>query len=324
MPVNTRNAAKETEVQWNEIQDKTAHLNIVWRHAPSGGQHRDGAAEAAVKMLKSTVKHMTKGGQPTYEEMQILLSRASDVVNMRPLGVKHHNGAEPSLSPITPNSLLKMSRTNVADFTEPINWASNDTSLKRARFMDQCLNDWWSEWFLSVADSLVPLKKWKNVKANVKLGDVVLLKTEHKYGPGTYKLAIVLQVQPDEKGLVRTVVVGSRPKDSRDTTLPFVSKKLFQQTVPVQRVVIIVPADQIPDQDSVPDSAGDKVPHAGSGQPSLNTTAQNSGHNDTSASVSAQVDTSNADTSDNVDLTSYDQLFVLSCDLNGNSDVMSL
>ena len=99
---------------------------------------------------------------------------------------------------------------------------------------------------MQVADSLVPLRKWKDAKANVSPGDVVLLKTEHKFGPGTYKLAIIDSVEHDAKGLVRTCVIGSRPKDSRDPTLPLIPKKHFLQEVPVQRLVLLVPKDKLP------------------------------------------------------------------------------
>ena len=47
---------------------------IQWRHAPSGGQHRD-PSEAAVKMVKKTMELILKPGRLSYHELQTVLTR---------------------------------------------------------------------------------------------------------------------------------------------------------------------------------------------------------------------------------------------------------
>ena len=234
-------------MNWEKVVNSTASTGVRWRNAPSGGQNRDGTAEACIKMLKKTLKHLTKGGKMTYEELQVLLAKASDIVNHRPLGVKHHGGCEPGLTPITPNTLLKMTRTDSLDIDPAIINDSNKSVLARSKFIDQCLLDWWHVWEREISESLVPLRRWRQAKQNLREKDVVLLKSKTQLGPGTYKLAIVLSVKKDQNGLVRTVTIGTRPRDSRDPTLPYDSKKLYQMEVPVQRLVLIVPARDLPD-----------------------------------------------------------------------------
>ena len=79
---------------------------------------------------------------------------------------------------------------------------------------------------------------------NIKVGDICLLKTEAKMGPGTYRLCRVLETKPDEKGLVRTVVIGYRPRNAKDYALPYNSKQLYTQDMAVQRLAVVATAEE--------------------------------------------------------------------------------
>ena len=54
----------------------------------------------------------------------------------------------------------------------------------------------------------------------------------------------VLETKVDTKGLVRTCIIGVRPRDSRESSLPYKVKDLLRMTVPVQRLCVISPAEQ--------------------------------------------------------------------------------
>ena len=47
------------------------------------------------------------------------------------------------------------------------------------------------------------------------------------------------------KGLVRTVTVGMRPRDSREKSLPYKSKKLKSLKLAIQRLILICPAKEV-------------------------------------------------------------------------------
>ena len=66
-----------------------------------------------------------------------------------------------------------------------------------------------------------------------------------------YRLCKVLSVEKDKKGLVRTAVVGMRPKDSREKSLPYTSKKLSELDVSVQRLVMVCPSENVPTEKDV-------------------------------------------------------------------------
>ena len=55
-----------------------------------------------------------------------------------------------------------------------------------------------------------------------------------------YRLAKVTDVHPDPKGLVRTVTVSYRKRDSREDAKAYKSKPLVKEKVSVQRLSLLV------------------------------------------------------------------------------------
>ena len=109
-------ASKSTEEQQLQFDlqkaaEETADREIEWRTAPAESQWRDGRSEKAISSIKKTLKHLHSGSVLNLREFQILLKRAADASNNKPLGVRATGGAEPGYAPITPNLLLKSSRT---------------------------------------------------------------------------------------------------------------------------------------------------------------------------------------------------------------------
>ena len=74
------------------------------------------------------------------------------------------------------------------------------------------------------------------------MGDICLLGWEAKLGKGQYRMCRVVEIEPDQNGLVRSVTVEFRPKDVRQKGLPYISKELVQDRVSVQRLVLLHPA----------------------------------------------------------------------------------
>ena len=103
---------------------------------------------------------------------------------------------------------------------------------------------WWGLWSTQVFPNLIPFNRYKDAARheNLGAGDVCLLKFDSKVKP-EYRLCKVLEVKPDQEGLVRTVVVGFRPRDRRDQTLPYVGKELQKLEVGVKRLVLIQPSE---------------------------------------------------------------------------------
>ena len=254
--------AELSKVDWNEIKSSTAQYGTEWHYAPSYSQWRDGASEACVKMLKRTLHHMTKGGNLTYDELLCLLFRASNVLNERPIGMRHHQGAEPGYCPLTPNLMLMTTRTETGDPMLGVD--DSQKFAKRFAFIQNCFEEWWRNWYDQVFDSLVPMAKWRQKERNLAKGDIILVKNDPKDAPGVYRYGVVLEVHPDTQGLVRTATVGMRPRDAREKSLPYLAKDLWQSKVSAQRIVVILPVDH--DKEAV---ASDKVHRCADSEPQI-------------------------------------------------------
>ena len=91
----------------------------------------------------------------------------------------------------------------------------------------------------------MPRRKWHKKHRNVQIGDICLLKFSGKMTKASYRLCVIREVEVDENGLVRTCTIATRPRDSREKSLPYLSKKLLEMRVPIQRLVVVCPHDQI-------------------------------------------------------------------------------
>ena len=241
-------------VNWTKVKADTAQVGITWRHAPSQSQWRD-PAEAIVKQAKKTFKLLVPNEDLGYLEVQTLLCQVADVLNNRPIGARRHNKAEPEFVPITPNLLMLGQRTESAPMPEP---ESEDmsTMTRRQRYLRQVFSDWWQAWFQQNFQSLMTRKKWKFPERNLCVGDICLLKFTKSMTPAEFRYCVVQELELDNRGLARTVTVGLRPRDQREPSLPYKSKKLTQMRVPVQRLAVILPHDMV---ESLPDSEFDHV-----------------------------------------------------------------
>ena len=92
--------------EWQSIESEVASQGIQWIHAPPATAWRNGKVEAMVKALKKSLHHLQTGEFLTFDEYADLLFRASSCINSRPLGVRHHVGAELEDEVIIPNLML--------------------------------------------------------------------------------------------------------------------------------------------------------------------------------------------------------------------------
>ena len=109
--------------------------------------------------------------------------------------------------------------------------------------MSSVYDAWWRAWYKQVLPTLVPCKKWKKEVRNIQVGDIVFM-----YYPSSikddYRLAKVLETFPDQKGLVRSVRVGYRRRDRRETGQEYKSKPLTEEIVAVQRLSVLLPKSE--------------------------------------------------------------------------------
>ena len=229
--------------KWRQIEAAASAMGVQFSHCATQAQWRNGRAESAVRGLKSTLKHLyPKGRLLNYAEYSCLLSRAADVINRRPVGVRHHGGGTGDLCVITPALLIQGGR--ICRGPEHDNNICTDMDMvARMDIVEQNFMCWWRMWLDQVWESLLPIKKWRETHQNLQVNDLVLLKYQGKYSPPVFRYAKVTKTHPDKHGLVRNVTVISMSKRARDGARVYSPRKMDEQLVPVQRCVLLLPVE---------------------------------------------------------------------------------
>ena len=236
-------AEKDSPQGWDWAKVVERNQASDWHFVPVGAAHRNGLAEATVKILKQCLHHaLGPGVELSFSELNTLLAEISYAINCRPLGLSNVSAdseQEDFLSPITPNQLL-LGRTN--DEGLPLDYDGDDRFTTRLAYVSQVFDSWWKKWIKQVLPSLMPLKRWKDEKRNLQIGDVVMMLYAGNI-KNDYRLAKVLEVHPDRRNLVRTVTVGYRRRNKNESAREYKSRPLVKEKVSVQRLSLLVPID---------------------------------------------------------------------------------
>ena len=243
-------AKKEFPGNWDWDQVQRENNNSEWVFVPAGSQHHNGLPEAMVKVMKTSLSQaLNPGVVLAYDELVTLLARISCSINSRPLGLantSYSDQQEDILLPITPNHML-LGRSSPE--SPPLQYSENDKFCQRLAYIAAVEQDWWTRWIKTVLPTMLPAGKWKKEEKNLKVDDVVLLTF-----PGNVKddyiLAIVTQVHPDAKNLVRRVTVKYRRKNSKEAK-DVCKSKMEEKIVAVQRLVLLESAP-IPSTSTAP------------------------------------------------------------------------
>ena len=240
-----------------------------WKFVPIGGQHRNGLSEASVKILKKSLSlALHPSVELTYAELVTLLAKISYSVNSRPLSIKAispNSQQEDVMMPLTPNHLL-LGRATI-DIPD-LEYDESNKFSARVSYIQEVYKVWWEKWIQDILPTLVPCKRWKDIKKNLKVGDIVMMKYEGNMS-NDYRLARVKEVFPDKKGLVRTVKVSFRRRDKRETGDEYWKKPLVEELVSIQRLALLqVASEPLPSGgvvDQLPVDAGVRAAHVRAG-----------------------------------------------------------
>ena len=118
-----------------------------------------------------------------------------------------------------------------------------ETLSSRLQYVKSVQDIWWTEWMRQVFDSLVPCRKWRKEVRNVMIGDIIMLRFSNQL-KNQYKMGRIIDIHPDERGLVRSVTVKYRKKSSREKTEIISSKNITIERIGIQRIVIILPLEE--------------------------------------------------------------------------------
>ena len=237
-------AEKEKPSNWNWAEVVQKNSVSDWVFVPIGSPHRNGLAESTVKILKKSLSlALGPGVVLAFSELVTLLAKIAHSINCRPLGIDRVSGdsqQEEFFMPITPNHLLL---GHSGDDSPPLDYSENSSVTARLAYVTAVYDAWWRSWVKQVLPTLVPLRKWRKISRNITVGDVCLM-TYIGNLKDDYRMVRVVRVQPDKKGLVRSVTVAYRKRDSRESSEVYWKKPLTEEIVPVQRLSVLVSAEE--------------------------------------------------------------------------------
>ena len=220
-------------IDWSVVEGWCTKRTIAWKFVPPQAQHMNGVTESLIRSTKHILKTTLDGKRLTYAETQTVLYEAAQVMNCRPLGNFSRPGSDPlDGGPITPNHLLLGRATTCI----PEQKFTNVSNTKRIKFLQTCVQEFWSKWKTVVFHSLVPQYKWHRTQRNLQVKDIVLVNADSGM-IGEYKMGQVHSIKTGKDGLVRSAQVRCvSTKDGK------ISKTYLDR--PIHKLCIIVPVEE--------------------------------------------------------------------------------
>ncbi|CAI5671305.1 unnamed protein product [Oreochromis niloticus] len=220
----------------------------AWKILPADSPHRNGAAEAAVRVTKRALHTLGNVEALIFSEFLTALQLAANLANERPIDARIQS-REDRIDYITPNNLLLGRATQSGDF-KTIDFTNYP--FKRLKEVQTMVNNFWRSWSQLAGPNLFIRSKWHTAERNIALADIVWLCDQNALR-GQFRLARVISVNPDSRGIVRDVQVRVSPSSSiavkspkSATRSPELSTILHRD---IRRLVVLLPVeDQARDQ----------------------------------------------------------------------------
>jgi hypothetical protein len=151
------------------------------------------------------------------------------------------------MMPLTPNMLL-LGRSS--DISPPLIYSEDDKFSTRLAYVAQVEQDWWDRWYKQVLPTLFTYKKWKRKQENIRVEDIVMLRYPGHF-KDDYTMAKVVEVHPDDEGLVRIATVQYRKKNPRESKTVCKTKPLITERVAIHRLHRLDLADESAEYEAV-------------------------------------------------------------------------
>lgn len=194
----------------DEITTELTKLGTEWHFIPPSAPHFGGLWEAGVKSIKHHLKRVIGDTKLTYEEMSTVLCQIEACLNSRPLCPISEDPDE--LQVLTPGHFLIGEAPTMPPET---NYQSTPINrLKRWQLCSKIQQDFWRIWKDEYLSRLQQRTKWLQKSANVKVGNIVLVKDE-RTPSSAWPLGKIIETHGGHDNLVRVVDVRIGKKTFR-------------------------------------------------------------------------------------------------------------
>ena len=205
--------------------------------------HAGGVWEEQIRTVRSVLTALLDGnaGVSDGETFQTLICEAEAIVNSCLLTLDNLSDQD-SLAPLMPNHILTMKTWPV--LPPPVVFQREDQySRKRWRRVQHLACQFWDCRRKEFLQNLQWRSKWTSPHRNLQIGDVVIVKDEHK-PRNRWSLAPVVGTYPSKDGLVRCIKVCiGHPNLSGDGNRLHPPKELDR---PIHKLALLLPQEERP------------------------------------------------------------------------------
>lgn len=184
------------------LYNECCNRHIEWKFNPPSAPHMGGLWEAGIKSAKYHLYRAIGDKGLTFEELSTTFCKIEAILNSRPLS--HISDAPDECEVLTPGhfltgqALLSVPEYNLQDI--------NITKLTRWQYIQRTSQAFWRTWANDYLHTLQQRVKWHQSKDNIKIGDVVVIKSD-LCKPLQWPLARVHQVHPGPDNHIRVVTL---------------------------------------------------------------------------------------------------------------------
>ncbi|XP_055923735.1 uncharacterized protein LOC129954087 [Eupeodes corollae] len=178
---------------------------VSWHFIPPGSPNFGGIWEAGVKSMKHHLKRTIGEATLTFEEFYTVIKQIEAVLNSRPISALSVDTGD--FAALTPGHFLVGGPITATPEPDLIDIKTG--RLSRWKQLQQMQQDFWKRWSCEYLHDLQVRSKWQKSKANIKVGDLVLVKDE-RAPPTQWLLGRVLEVHTGEDDLVRVATIRTQ------------------------------------------------------------------------------------------------------------------
>ena len=174
---------------------------VTFNFASAHAHHQSGLVEIQVKELKKLLKVFKFPSKKLdLLDFESLLSAAAAHLNGRPLSLNVGAGQF-----ICPNDLLHFNAAREGNFQA---YQLNNTNLTTMSFQAKILLEKFQENFMDIwKNKIIRIRKWRNLRQNLEIGDVVLVLDHQRLQKGRFGLGLVHKVHLDDEKIARNFTI---------------------------------------------------------------------------------------------------------------------
>jgi hypothetical protein len=174
---------------------------VEWIFIPPRAPHFGGAWEIMVKAMKRALSVVSKEQPMTEDDFRTFLSKAMDMINMRPL-LKHYSQETEHI--LTPNDFL-LGRCQIGIVPATTNLPLTKLGV-RWRQLEALTNSLWHRFLTEILPELSPRQKWKHEFNNLEVGTLVLI-IDPNLPRNVWKIGIVEAIELSRDGFARSATI---------------------------------------------------------------------------------------------------------------------